>query len=160
MNKIYLGCSCNPISGIFQTAFIARHIHDSYEKFLWAICLLTGWTSLSVLLDSASASICFVLWTNRNYWPVLSADITGIVNIPLDCVRVISWRLLRCIGYAALYEKTFLNSELDIHGRKPPRPIYKHSDSLAWRDWQIPLSVWVEIIFVRDGSWIKDRPSV
>jgi len=66
VNKIYLGCSCNCISGIFQTIFIARHIHNSYEKILWPICLLTGRTSLSVLLNSASASMCFVLWTNRN----------------------------------------------------------------------------------------------
>ena len=81
----------------------------------------------SVLLNNVSASICFVLCTNCNRLPALSADITGIVNVPLDCVRVISWRLLRCVGYAALYEKTFMNSELAIPGRIPPWPIYRHS---------------------------------
>jgi len=48
VNKIYLGISCSCICGNFQTISITRHIHNSSEKFLWAVCfcLLTGRTSL------------------------------------------------------------------------------------------------------------------
>lgn len=107
-----------------------------------------------VLLNIASANICFVLWTNCNRWPVLSADITGIVNIPLDCVRVISWRLLRCAVWKDVYELLSWREATmaDLQA-------FSH-DSLAWKYWQIPLSVWVGIIFPRDESWTMDRPSI
>jgi hypothetical protein len=48
VNNINLWRSCSCMCGIFQTISIARHIHNSSEKFLWVICflLLTGRTSI------------------------------------------------------------------------------------------------------------------
>jgi hypothetical protein len=68
VNNIYLRRSCSCMCGIFPD-----HIyHPTYPQFLRKVFMCHLFPSThktnksSVLLNSASASICFVMWTNCN----------------------------------------------------------------------------------------------